>query len=121
MDPNGIGKSREVITPRVLTLDMTSDDEATIRLWLVHELSAIVEAGAHYVVLELGERDTLRSGTTDALANAHRELRSVKGRLVVVTSQRTAIECARGCPDLLLAATTRQAFAALGVAIEAPG
>jgi hypothetical protein len=120
MDPHRPGKGSDVLSPQVLTLDMTADDEATIRLRLVHEVPAVVEAGARYVVLDLGARDTLRSGLTGTLAGAHRDLRAVKGRLVVVTSPHTAIECARVCPDLLLAATTRQAFAALGLAPPRP-
>jgi hypothetical protein len=119
MDVRVIGKSGDVIQAQASTVDMSADDEATIRLRLVHELSAIVEAGLSYVVVELGQRETLRRGTTDALANAHRELRAANGRLVIVTSSRAAIECARVCPDLLAAATTRQAFAALGIASDA--
>src|SRR5262245_42514388 len=103
MDCGRRGNACGVLTPQVLSLDMTADDEATIRLRLVHELPAVVEAGARYVVLDLGPREALRTGLTDALNTAHRELRAAQGRLVVVTSQQTAFACARACPDLLLA------------------
>ncbi len=109
-----------MIPAQAVTLDISADDEFTIRLRLVHELSTLVEAGVLHVVLDLGARETIRRGTADALANAHRELRAAKGRLIVVTSSHAAIECPRMHPDLLAAATTRQAFAALGIATDAP-
>ena len=109
---------RGALRPRALTIDMRADDEPAIRHWLLHEVPDLIDTGVRSVVLELGDRTTVRNGVKGALADAHHTLRAVNGRLVVVTSPAIAIECARACPDLLVAATTRQALAALGIAAD---
>jgi hypothetical protein len=99
----------------LITLDMSRDDEPTVALRLDGEVPAVVMSDVRYVILDLGERPTLRRSTADQIALAHRELRAVGGRLVVVGTQRAAHACARVCPELFVAATLRQAQAALGL------
>src|SRR4051794_38871354 len=91
---------------------MTGEDESTICLRLDEEIPALALSRG-YVILRVGDRP-LRRATADAVALAHRELRAVGGRLVVVTDQDGARQCTRVCPELLVAATERQAHAALG-------
>jgi hypothetical protein len=99
----------------LITLDMSGDDEPTVALRLDGELPAVVMSGARYVILDLGQRPALRRSTVGEIALAHRELRAVGGRLVVVGTPRAASDCARQCPELFVAATVRQAQAALGL------
>jgi hypothetical protein len=101
--------------PGLMTLDMSGDDEPTIALRLDGEMPAVVMSGVRHVLLDLGERAALRRSTADQIALAHRELRAVGGRLVVVGTSRAASACARVCPELFVAATVRQAQAALGL------
>lgn len=98
---------------QVIELDMSSEDERTVRLRLDHEIPALALGGAGCVILNLGERPALRRGTADAVALAHRELRAVGAWLVVVTNPAGARQCARVCSDVIVAATRRQAHAAL--------
>jgi hypothetical protein len=96
-------------------LDMAGEDDATIARRLDTEIPAAVTSGACYVLLDLGPRPALRRATAEHVVLAHRELRAVGGRLVVVGTPRAAGECARLCPELFVAATVRQAHAALGL------
>jgi len=99
----------------VLTLDMAGDDEATIVLRLDHEIPVLALAGARYVVVDLGDRPAIRRATAAAIVLAHREMRAIGARVVVVGTPKAAHRCCRECPDLLVAATTRQARDALGM------
>jgi hypothetical protein len=98
------------------TLDMGADDEATVASRLDQEIPMLTVAGVRYVVVDLGDRPRLRRKTAEAVALGHRELRAVGGRLVVVGSDKAARRCARGCPELRVAATVRQARDGLGPA-----
>jgi hypothetical protein len=89
---------------------MAGEDETTVSRRLDREIPAL----GGYVILRLGDRP-LRRATAQAIALAHRELRAVGGRLVVVTNPEGARQCARVCPDVFVAATERQAHAALGL------
>jgi uncharacterized protein YhfF len=115
--PLGMDRARcgdeKAVTNELITLDMAGEDEATVALRLDHEVPALAMAGTACVVLDLGDRP-LRHGTAAALALAHRELRATGGRLVVVTNAAGARQCSRVCPELIVAATRRQAHAALG-------
>lgn len=102
------------MTNELITLDMAGEDETTVALRLDHEVPALAMAGAACVVLDLGDR-SLRHATAAAIALAHRELRATGGRLVVVTDPAGARHCTRECPGMLVAATLRQAHAALGL------
>ena len=95
------------------TLDMAGDDEATVALRLDHETAALALAGTRYVVADLGDRPPRSRRTVDAVELAHRELRAMGGRLVVVGTPKAASRCCRACPELLVAATVRQARDAL--------
>jgi hypothetical protein len=97
------------------TVDMAADDEATVTVRLDSEIPALALAGVRYVVVDLGDRPVLRWSTAEAIALAHREVRALGGRLVVVGSPKAAGRCCRVCPELLVAATARQARAALGL------
>jgi hypothetical protein len=101
------------VTNELITLDMAGEDESTVALRLDQEVPVIAMSGTRYVVLDLGDR-TLHRATADAIALAYRELRAVGGRLVLVTNPAGARECARVCPEMTVAATRRQAHAALG-------
>jgi hypothetical protein len=103
------------VNTALLTLDMRGADEATIALRLDGEIPAAVVSGARYVILDLGARPALRRVTAEQVVLAHREMRAVDGRLVVVGTPRAANDCVRLCPELLVAATVRQAQAALGL------
>jgi hypothetical protein len=100
---------------RAAMLDMTADDEATVRHRLYEEIPALIVAAEPDVIVMLGPRPGLRRSTAEAIALAHRELRAARGRLVVVTDQATAARCCRALPALIVAATVRQAERALGL------
>jgi hypothetical protein len=99
----------------LIELDMSGEDEQTVRLRLDQEIPEVAVAGVRHVILNLGERRALQRATREGVASAHRELRAVGGRLVVVTDHAGARHCTRECPDMLVAATRRQAHAALGL------
>ena len=99
----------------LVTLEMVTEDDQTVVLRLDQEVPALALAGTSVVVLKLGDRRELRRSTAKAVALAHRELRAVGARLVVVTDAAGARHCTRVCPDLMLAATERQAHAAVGL------
>jgi hypothetical protein len=99
----------------LVTLDMSGDDELTVARRLDQEVPAAVLSSVGVVIVDLGARSTLRRSTADQIALAHRKMRALGGRLVVVGTPRAAGECARHCPELLVAATVRQAHAALGL------
>jgi hypothetical protein len=101
------------VTNELTTLDMAGEDEPTVALRLDQQIPALAASGAKWVVLDLGDRALQRS-TAAAIVRAHRELRAVDGRLVVVTSPAGARACGRVCTELIVAATRRQAHAALG-------
>jgi hypothetical protein len=98
----------------LVTLDMAGEDETTVCARLDTQIPALTMAGARYVILDLGDC-AVRRATADAVVLAHRELRAVGGRLVVVTNPDGARQCSRVCPEMIVAATVRQAQAALGV------
>jgi hypothetical protein len=102
------------VTNELITLDMAGEDETTVALRLDQEIPALAIAGASCVVLDVGDRP-LHRATVAAIALAHHELRAVGGRLVLVTNPAGARECARVCPEMIVAATLRQAHAALGL------
>jgi hypothetical protein len=101
--------SMELLT----TLDMADDDEATVAQRLDQEIPVLALAGTRYVVVDLGDRASLSRRTVEAVELAHRELRAVGGRLVVVGTPKAASRCSRACPELFVAATVRQARDAL--------
>jgi hypothetical protein len=98
----------------LIALDLSAEDEATVLLRLDQEIPDLALAGVSHVVIDLGDLAPSRA-TADAVALAHRELCAVGGRLVVVTNQAGARQCARACPEMIVAATMRQAHDALGV------
>ncbi len=104
----------------LLTVDMSRDDELTVARRLDSEIPAAVLSGAGLVIVDLGPRPGLRRATAEQVVLAHREMRAVGGRLVVVCTPRAAGDCARLCPELLVAATVRQAYAALGLSEYLP-
>ena len=104
---------------RVATLDMTADDDATVRQRLDDEIPALMFAAEQDVIVILGSRPGLHRATAEAIALAHRELHAARGRLVVVTDQATAARCCRRLPELIVAATLRQAERALGLGLSA--
>ncbi|HEX5620971.1 MAG TPA: hypothetical protein VFX51_21290 [Solirubrobacteraceae bacterium] len=95
------------MTNELISLDMAGEDETTIALRLDLEIPVLAMSGAACVVLDLGDRP-LQRATVAAVALAHRELRAVGGRLVVVTNPAGARQCARVCPEMMVAATTRR-------------
>jgi hypothetical protein len=113
--PPGVrGRHDRRVQQALVTLDMAGDDEATICVRLDHAIPALMTSAVRCVVLDLGERRALRRSTAEAIALAHRELRAVRGRLVVATSREAVGTCERLCPELAVAATVRQAHAVLG-------
>ena len=106
--------------PELASLDMSGDDESIVRWRLDEEIPARMLSGTRYIVVALGDRPRLRRSTAAAIGLAHRELRAVRGRLVVITNQVTAGHCNRACPDLLVAASVRQAESALGLTSAHP-
>jgi hypothetical protein len=81
------GEEHVVHPTAPIVLDMSGEDETTVAARLDLEIPAL----------------------------AHRELRAVGARLVVVTDPAGARHCTRECPEMLVAATLRQAHAALGL------
>jgi hypothetical protein len=110
-EPGDVEASVALLT----TLDMAVDDEATVASRLDHEIPALALAGSRYVVADLGDRPSVSRRTVEAVELAHRELRAMGGCLVVVGTPKAAFRCCRACPELLVAATVRQAREALRV------
>jgi hypothetical protein len=84
---------------RVATLDMTADDEATVRRRLDEEIPALMLAAEQDVIVLLGERPGLHRATSEAIALAYRELHAARGRLVVVTDRRRPRAAAARSPS----------------------
>src|SRR3954470_21913436 len=94
---------------------MSDDDEFTVSRRLDGEVPTALTSGMCHVIVDLGSRPGLRRSTVEQIVLAHREMRAVGGRLVVVGTPSAAVDCARRCPELLGAAAVLQAQWARGV------